>query len=323
MKITNIRKTFFGILLKSFTILTFLLHSQLAYSQFEGTKDSGGGTPEEVKFKTWGREIYNAFMENVSNTNPDWQLTALGNKQDLELFGVQLLSAINKTIPECATGPMLTHINSLHKMAWYDGHKISLDCNQLQKIDVPQSKTYQFVFHEYLRVMGRESHEYKISSRVYFEIDENINPASIQTRETGISPRKLKMKFNLALTNTPLSHRFGILSQKPTIKMLCSYHSVSANFQMIKETVLLKDGERRVVRCGPDDFETLEFSRTESKISVALALRNRNKPNMKQTHSIANIFSESNTFNEKISVTYGDYLISNVIHCTLDDEDFK
>jgi hypothetical protein len=118
----------------------------------DGTR--GGGNTEEAEFIAAARAIRHK---------------ALLDERGRRVLGLELRDfdeAIDGTQVQCAFGGMLARIRSLRKLAYYEPDQgIFLDCPKWK--DTPNDLSRDIlVLHEYMRKLGRESSDYKVSSHL-------------------------------------------------------------------------------------------------------------------------------------------------------------
>ena len=143
--------------MKLVLILTTVMMTASAFATGPGT--TGGGNPEEVDFVVTANKIVESLSYDVQMIDQKLGTTNLVS---------QLKDAVKATEVQCASQETLQEMRNLNKKAYFresSAGGIFLDCAQYSNLK--RSERFKLiVFHEYMRVLGLEKSDYKISSRM-------------------------------------------------------------------------------------------------------------------------------------------------------------
>jgi hypothetical protein len=197
----------------SFVLVVFPLLSAGAFAA-EGSSARGGGNVEEADFVTLARGVLTALLDNRSRS-----------AEILGLDPSEFARAIESTEVQCAYGPILGEMNATDKLAFFEPAKnsIFLRCPLWSAQRRAGVSLEQVVFHEYMRRLGKESADYRISSRLKeaLQVDDDLGmseltkiPLSADTREILLSLNRnlsptLKAMYDLVKADLAVARRSG------------------------------------------------------------------------------------------------------------------
>lgn len=164
-------------------VVAFVLFGRMAIA---GTGSTGGGNPEEGDFISAARAIHLLLNQNPGAAEAALSVSGLVDKY---------LEAIDSTPVECAGGAegspgadALERMKRENKKAYYieEYKRIFLDCSRYEEFrrEAPASQM-TLVFHEYMRVLGLEGSDYRISSRLPGTLRILTQKSVESVRETG------------------------------------------------------------------------------------------------------------------------------------------
>jgi hypothetical protein len=149
----------------------------ITLSTYAGPGVTGGGNVEEIHFVG----IANSLAADLTS-QPEVAFKTLG------INSTYFKKAVESTLVQCAYGSYLNQMRELQKKFYFDdsANSIFIDCLFYDSKSQPDMLVKQVVFHEYLRKLGVEASDSKISSKlpVFYQNVEAKIQSERQSRNT-------------------------------------------------------------------------------------------------------------------------------------------
>lgn len=178
-----------------------------------GTGSTGGGNLAEADFTSSAR-----WIQTSIDSNPESAAQILR----VEGIAAHYLSALDTTKVQCTFGKYTKKLRALNKIAYFEAesNSIYLDCSRYNQIKQSGEIKFMLIFHEYMRKLGLEDSDYRISSNLpRFLAAHPINAKTAPSKITCPSGHIYSPAFGVCLYRGECGIR--ILAQSPRAPSMC------------------------------------------------------------------------------------------------------